>query len=123
MGRALAESTRKRIMASLVEEQKRITKVLENHEQDLIEVRLSESAAEHGAEPASAEGGTMAFELEKELSLDQNASDLLARIESAIARMNDDAFGVCDSCGTEIPVARLEAVPYTTRCVDCARRR
>ena len=29
-------------------------------------------------------------------------------------------YGVCENCGDAIPVARLEALPYSTNCRDCA---
>ena len=32
-------------------------------------------------------------------------------------------YGTCDVCGKEIPVERLEAVPWTTLCIDDARKR
>ena len=78
MTRELAPTTLKRLRSALEEERDRITALLEEHEQER-ERRLSETSAERSPEPASAEAGSMAFEFEKELSIDQNASDLLPR--------------------------------------------
>ncbi len=64
----------------------------------------------------------MNFEFEKELSLGQNTVDLLRKVERALARVDDGTYGICESCGTQIPVARLEVLPYATECVSCARR-
>ena len=45
----------------------------------------------------------------------------LARIEYALERMREGQFGICEGCGTNIPVARLNALPYATYCIDCQR--
>src|SRR5690606_35066539 len=45
----------------------------------------------------------------------------LARIEKALARMSEGSFGVCEGCNTKIPMARLNALPYATYCIDCQR--
>ncbi|MCX6720991.1 MAG: TraR/DksA family transcriptional regulator, partial [Candidatus Staskawiczbacteria bacterium] len=45
----------------------------------------------------------------------------LARIEYALERMREGQFGVCEGCGTSIPMARLNALPYATYCITCQR--
>ena len=42
-------------------------------------------------------------------------------IELAIERMNAGAFGVCQSCQKNIPLARLQALPYAAVCINCKR--
>ncbi len=122
MTRELAPNTIKRLRSALEEERDRITALLEEHEQEREEARLSETSAERSPEPASAEAGSMAFEFEKELSIDQNASDLLRKVEHALRRLADKTYGTCEVCGQPIPVARLEALPYATLCVKDASR-
>jgi DnaK suppressor protein len=43
----------------------------------------------------------------------------LAQIELALRRIKQGQYGVCDGCGCKIPVARLNALPYSTFCVKC----
>lgn len=43
----------------------------------------------------------------------------IAQIKDAIGRMENGTYGKCTSCGLPIPVARLEAVPFAARCMDC----
>ncbi|HET9236873.1 MAG TPA: TraR/DksA C4-type zinc finger protein [Oligoflexus sp.] len=43
----------------------------------------------------------------------------LALISSALARMDQGTYGQCEECGQEIPLARLEAIPYTKYCIGC----
>ncbi len=45
----------------------------------------------------------------------------LAHIEYALERMRDGQYGTCDGCGTAIPLARLNALPYATYCIRCQR--
>jgi DnaK suppressor protein len=45
----------------------------------------------------------------------------LARIQDAIERMREGAYGVCMECEKKIPKPRLEALPYAVRCIPCQR--
>ena len=47
---------------------------------------------------------------------------LLKKIDEAIARIDGGTYGVCESCGEQISVKRLEARPVTTLCIDCKTR-
>ncbi len=40
-------------------------------------------------------------------------------VESALARISSGHYGVCMKCGSRIPVARLEAIPYALLCIGC----
>ncbi len=123
MPRQLAQSTLDRFRATLETERQRLRDLLDEHEQEREEARLAETAAERSPDPTSAEGGSMAFEYEKELSVDANTEDLLRKTEVALERIEDGRYGLCESCSSAIPIARLEALPYTTLCVTCAQRR
>ena len=45
----------------------------------------------------------------------------LNQIEKALGRMKQGTYGVCEHCQAKIPVARLNALPYSTTCVTCQR--
>jgi DnaK suppressor protein len=45
----------------------------------------------------------------------------LAQVERALLRIKQGKYGVCDGCATKIPVARLNALPYSTLCIKCQR--
>jgi len=45
----------------------------------------------------------------------------LSRIEYALERMRNGHFGICEGCGINIPMARLNALPYATCCINCQR--
>lgn len=123
MARKLAKSTVERYRKRLEEERDRLEELIEDASQELEEARQTESSAERSPDPGNAEAGSMKFEYEKELSMQQNAIDLLHKVEAAISRIDRGEYGVCQSCGNDIPAARLDALPYAIHCVDCARRR
>jgi DnaK suppressor protein len=45
----------------------------------------------------------------------------LAHIENALERMKAGTYGTCEVCNCKIPLARLNALPYATMCIDCQR--
>ncbi len=45
----------------------------------------------------------------------------LAQIEKALERMEDGTYGICELTGKPIPLARLQALPYTTLRVEAQR--
>ena len=65
------------------------------------------------------ETATESFELEKRLALTQHIRELLADMEYALEKLGKGTYGLCDSCGKPIPLARLEAIPQANLCLDC----
>jgi len=45
----------------------------------------------------------------------------LANIEKALERMRSGHYGLCEACEKPIPIARLQALPYATLCIQCQR--
>jgi DnaK suppressor protein len=64
---------------------------------------------------------TDAFEQEMSASLLQNARALQAEVAAALDRVEQGTFGKCQRCGRDIGDGRLQALPYTRYCVDCAQ--
>ena len=69
-----------------------------------------------------AEIGTDNFDQEFTLSLLASEEDTLGMIESALERIEDGVYGLCQDCGSTIPKTRLNALPYTPFCVKCAEK-
>lgn len=46
----------------------------------------------------------------------------IAETAQALWRMSEGTYGVCETCHKPIPLGRLRAVPYATRCTFCERR-
>ena len=53
-------------------------------------------------------------------ALDESIRTELSQINAALARVDKNEYGICAVCDDPIPVGRLEALPYTDRCVSCA---
>jgi DnaK suppressor protein len=44
---------------------------------------------------------------------------LIKKIDEALARMDQNTYGICERCEEEIPYPRLKARPVTTLCINC----
>jgi len=47
---------------------------------------------------------------------------LIKKIRGALDRIENDTFGICESCGEDISIQRLKARPVTTQCIECKTR-
>jgi DnaK suppressor protein len=45
----------------------------------------------------------------------------LTHIERALEKMRENTYGECEICSGKIPLARLQALPYATMCINCQR--
>ena len=55
-----------------------------------------------------------------EIGVGQSLESTLARIERALAKLDEGSYGNCDACGQPIAPARLRAMPDSVMCVECA---
>ena len=62
---------------------------------------------------------TLAREIDN--SLESNLGHVREAIDLALKRIEEGTFGTCTSCGKMIAEARLEAMPYATKCIECKR--
>ena len=53
----------------------------------------------------------------------QRREATLRRIAAALARLDDDRFGICEHCDEAINPRRLEFDPTVSLCIDCASQR
>lgn len=44
---------------------------------------------------------------------------LIRKIDEALNRIKEGEFGICEACGGEISLKRLQARPVTTLCIEC----
>ena len=68
------------------------------------------------------EEATEAFELEKRLAVEKRLAQVLAEVEHALEKYGAGTYGVCDLCGQQIQLARLEALPQASFCLECKGR-
>ena len=53
------------------------------------------------------------------LRIRDREAKLIKKIKAALDRMENDTYGVCESCGEDVTLKRLKARPVTTQCIDC----
>jgi len=122
MARQLAKTTVDRFRKRLEDERQRLEAQVVEYEREIEEARLTESSSDRSPDPGNAEASSMKLEYAKELSIEQNTLDLLRKVENALARITTGGYGTCESCGKAIPIERLDILPYSTLCVDCASK-
>jgi DnaK suppressor protein len=64
-----------------------------------------------------ADQGTDDFDRTISLEVTSREYSILRQIERALEKIDENTYGICDISGDEIPLARLEAVPYATMTV------
>ncbi len=79
-------------------------------------VKKQSSAAGDSADAAFDSSGE---ELASQLA--ELESRELRQIERALKRLKQGTYGSCEGCSSKIPVARLNALPYSTLCIKCQR--
>ncbi len=84
-----------------------------------LETPLTEN---NGDLSSAADLGTDNFQREFTLSLVEGKDATLDQIDEALERIAEGTFGTCEVCKARIPRARLDAIPYAGRCVECAAK-
>jgi DnaK suppressor protein len=75
-----------------------------------------------GAGRDAADIGSSNFERDQEMSLVQNARDMLEQAQLALRLFETGKYGWCESCGRPIGKDRLLVFPRATLCLECKRR-
>ena len=53
-------------------------------------------------------------------AIGQETALAIREVTAALERIEDGSYGICECCGNEIAVGRLQVLPEATRCVNCA---
>jgi RNA polymerase-binding protein DksA len=65
---------------------------------------------------------TITLDREIDYTLEENSTQVLGEIDAALLRIEAGTYGTCTNCGGEILVARLDAYPWASLCIDCRRK-
>lgn len=109
---AMAENIQQ-ILQTLLAEMQRVRNEIATH------TRLAQERSMSGNDIG--DDGAEIEQVSKNLALKQHLERLLAQIEAAVRRIEQGVYGMCERCGQAILPERLEALPYATTCVNCAR--
>jgi DnaK suppressor protein len=108
---------RERLLTERSELQDQLTTI----EEQSFATSQSDLSGEVSFDEENADAGTFTFERERDLSIENNVRDLLAKIGRALARMDEGTYGICSRCGKPIEKARLKALPYVDLCLKDAQ--
>jgi DnaK suppressor protein len=103
--------------------------MLEDHHHQLVhDVKgsIRDVRSDSTAERTVVDGGENAelgVQQDIAFALIQLKAETLNAIDAALHRLEDGTYGDCFDCGGEIAEARLRALPFTVRCIDCERAR
>ena len=100
-----------------------IREQLQIHRQEIYDLyehdlREGQRATDQGSEDIVDRANT-AYNREFMFSLSGAERETLLQIEEALDRLDKDEYGTCTNCSSEIPMPRLEAVPWARYCIDC----
>lgn len=112
-----------RLKAELEQHRQRLQGTIDHH--DIGASSLTEETGElmsSSADNHLADTATETYERELDEGLEADAREQLREVEAALERIERGDYGTCAVCGNEIPIERLEAVPWTTLCIDDARK-
>jgi len=86
-----------------------------NHDMSIQE------AMPDSADNEIADAATDTLTMQLDSAYQRRAAARVNAIDGALQRMRMGQFGTCINCGREISRARLEAIPWTPYCRDCAQ--
>ncbi len=98
-------------MRSLLDERERLLG-------EVAETITAPGTMTYGSQAAAA---SQVFEQQRDLALRDRASQHLALVDAALARLEAGTYGPCLRCGKPIPADRLEALPWAAFDIDCQR--
>ncbi|MCH7492448.1 TraR/DksA C4-type zinc finger protein [Patescibacteria group bacterium] len=107
----------------LLKQKQQITKQLEGitHESKFDKDKIQAKWEERGDKEE--DNAVEVAEYQDNISLERNLEINLEKIDSALGKIEDGTYGVCDSCGNKIDDARLIAYPEATLCMTCKSKK
>lgn len=84
-----------------------------------VEQTLSEMTSQSGNIPDPNDRATVESDRNFELRIRDRERKLMNKVEEALNRIDEGDYGICDSCGEDISIKRLEARPVAKYCIDC----
>lgn len=96
--------------------------LLQQQIDDLVEdagKTVSEMTEEKTNFPDPTDRASLESDRNFELRIRDRERKLINKIRQALERIDNDSFGLCETCEEPIGVERLRARPVTTLCIDC----
>jgi DnaK suppressor protein len=94
-----------------------VIRALEGSKKEVTEPDAAKGYSQH-----SADEGTDDFVKSISLEVTNKEVTILRQIDRALEKIAEDTYGICDISGEEIPIKRLEAIPYATMTVKAQEK-
>lgn len=91
-------------------------------DRQLAEYGVESGAIDVGLGEGFADSAHATAERSQALSMVDQLQTARAQVERALERIQEGSYTRCESCGDEIPLERLQAIPTTTLCIACKQR-
>jgi DnaK suppressor protein len=114
---ALKKADLARFKKRLEELRDQMTNIIRDSAEDAKTADEAKGYSQHQADE-----GTDDFNRTVSLEVTSKEFSVLRQIERALEKIDDGTYGVCDVTGEEIPMARLEAIPYATMTVKAQEK-
>lgn len=108
-----------RFRDALLSERERVVRAIENLRSE--NAASAEDIADEAIDQHLADVATETYDRELGDTLEGNSEQVLEEIDAALRRIDEGTYGVCTNCGKSISEERLEALPWASLCIDCAR--
>jgi RNA polymerase-binding protein DksA len=105
----------------LLEERERVQEALD-YLHDENPGSIQDETQDSTADNHPGDMATVTFDRELDYTLEENEGRLLQAIDASLKRIDDGTYGICVNCDRAIGGERLEALPWTTQCIDCKRK-
>lgn len=93
---------------------KRLDELMNSANHEMIELK-----SRSGAEIEYIDRAAMEADQTMRLRIRSRESLLIRKIRKALERIENESYGICETCGEDISLERLEARPVTTKCILC----
>jgi DnaK suppressor protein len=84
--------------------------------------RLNSDVASEDFDEPGGDAAQETLERSQSMAIGESLRDMLDSVNNALKKLETGTYGFCDSCGKEIPKARLEIMPAATMCTACRAR-
>jgi RNA polymerase-binding protein DksA len=108
----------------MLSDQEITEKLLQLREQLTHRIAAIDSDVHHRKEPVEKDFAEQVTQRENDDvlgAIDVESQQTVRLIDAALARIKNGTYGICSVCGEEIAEKRLEALPYATTCIKCAK--
>lgn len=86
------------------------------------ELTQSDERLESKGDYGLGKGDPLIVRWELDLALREKIEQRIEQLEDALKRLKNGEYGTCESCGRPIDPERMDVLPQTTLCIQCARK-